>query len=122
MAQATVGLAILSDRPGELFALRWKDVNEQTCVLTVREAVYDRTFDTRKTVAGARQIPLSEAALNLIVDWKAKAARPPCLLRLQGFGTPECPVVDPPAHLLLVGAREGRARQSRRAVYGPSQH
>ena len=37
-----VGLAILSGlRRGELFALRWQDIDEGSRVLTVREAVYD---------------------------------------------------------------------------------
>jgi hypothetical protein len=42
-------------------------------LLTVREAVYDGTFSTPKTQAGPRQIPLSDAALRLIVDRKAQA-------------------------------------------------
>jgi hypothetical protein len=35
---------------------------------TVREAVYDGTFGTPKTEAGRRQIPLSEAALGLLLE------------------------------------------------------
>jgi integrase len=69
-----VGLAILSGlRRGDLFALRWKDVNEDARLLTVQEAVYDGTFSTPKTQAGSRQIPLSDAALRLIMDRKAQA-------------------------------------------------
>lgn len=41
-------------------------------MLTVREAVYDTTFDTPKTEAGLRQIPLSEAALRFIFEWKQR--------------------------------------------------
>jgi integrase len=71
-----VGLTILSGlRRGELFALRWQDIDERGRVLTVREAVYDGTFGTPKTEAGLRQIPLSEASLKLIGDWKQRAAR-----------------------------------------------
>jgi integrase len=66
------GLAILSGlRRGELFALRWRDIDEQARLLTVREAVYDGVFATPKTEAGSRQIPLSDAALTLIAEWKA---------------------------------------------------
>ena len=66
------GLAILSGlRRGELFALRWKDIDEQARLLTVREAVYDGVFGTPKTEAGSRQIPLSDTALTLIAEWKA---------------------------------------------------
>ncbi len=62
-----MGLAILSGlRRGELFALRWQDIDEDSRVLTVREAVYDGMFDTPKTEAGRRQIPLSQAALGFI--------------------------------------------------------
>lgn len=66
-----VGLAILSGlRRGELFALRWKDIDERGRLLTVREAVYDGTFSTPKTEAGVRQIPLSPSAVQLMADWK----------------------------------------------------
>lgn len=52
-SRTMVGLAILTGlRRGELFALRWRDIDEQTRVLTVREAVYDAVFSTPKTDAG----------------------------------------------------------------------
>ncbi len=57
-------------RRGELFALRWKDIDGQARMLTVRESVYDGMFSTPKTEAGARQIPLSATALQLIADWR----------------------------------------------------
>ena len=38
----------------------------------MREAVYEGTFSTPKTAAGVRQIPLSEAATTLMVDWRAR--------------------------------------------------
>jgi hypothetical protein len=70
-----VGLAILSGlRRGELFALRWHDIDEASRVLTGREAVYDGAFDTPKTEAGLRQIPLSEMALWFIGEWKGRRA------------------------------------------------
>src|SRR2546425_954321 len=76
LGRAMVGLAILSGlRRGELFALRWQDIDEGSRVLTVREAVYDTTFDTPKTEAGLRQIPLSEAALRFIGEWKERAIK-----------------------------------------------
>jgi integrase len=37
--------------------------------------VYEGTFDTPKTEAGVRQIPLSDAAMTLIADWRARAKR-----------------------------------------------
>jgi len=76
LGRATAGLAILSGlRRGELFALRWQDIDEHERVLTVREAVYDGTFGTPKTEAGVRQVPLSETALAFIAEWKRRAAR-----------------------------------------------
>jgi integrase len=71
LARTMVGLAILTGlRRGELFALRWKDIDEQEHLLRVREAVYDGTFGTPKTAAGSRQIPLSDSALRLVAEWK----------------------------------------------------
>jgi integrase len=71
LARTMAGLAILSGlRRGELFALRWKDIDEGARTLSVREAVYDGAFSTPKTAAGVRQIPLSATALQLIADWR----------------------------------------------------
>jgi integrase len=71
-----VGVALLSGlRRGELFALRWRDLDEQRQCLFVREAVYEGQFGTPKTAAGVRQIPLSEAAMKLIVDWRERVKR-----------------------------------------------
>ncbi len=69
-----VGLAVVTGlRRGELFALRWKDLDESRQTLTVREAVYDGTFSTPKTAAGVRRVPLSALALDLIGQWKRHA-------------------------------------------------
>jgi len=75
LPRTMAGLAILSGlRRGELFALRWQDLDETSRTLTVREAVYEGTFDTPKTAAGLRQIPLAESALALLATWKAARA------------------------------------------------
>jgi integrase len=79
LGRAMAGLALLSGlRRGELFALRWRDIDEEARVLTVREAVYDDAFDTPKTEAGLRQVPLSDAALRFIGEWKARSGEPVC--------------------------------------------
>jgi integrase len=73
LSRAMVALALLSGlRRGELFALRWHDIDEQTGRLTVREAIYDGTFSTPKTEAGRRQIPLSALALRFLAEWKLR--------------------------------------------------
>ena len=65
MPRALVGLALLSGvRQGELFALRWRDIDLPARVLHIREAVYEGIFGTPKTEAGRREIPLSEAAMQ----------------------------------------------------------
>ena len=49
MPRTMVGLAILSGlRRGELFALRWRDIDEQARLMTVREAVYDGVSARRR--------------------------------------------------------------------------
>jgi integrase len=71
LPKTMAGLAIVSGlRRGELFALRWRDIDQQARLLTVREAVYDGVFSTPKTEAGMRQIPLSPTALQLLEDWR----------------------------------------------------
>jgi integrase len=94
LPRTMVGLAILSGlRRGELFALRWKDIDEQKQLLTVREAVYDSTFSAPKTAAGLRQIPLSELARLLIAEWRAMATNvePGALVFATSQGTPILP-------------------------------
>ncbi len=67
------GLAMLTGlRRGELFALRWRDLDEESRLLTVREADYDGVFDTPKTEASSRQIPLADAACLLVAQWRAR--------------------------------------------------
>jgi integrase len=73
LARTLAGLAMLSGlRRGELFALRWQDLDEHGRMLVVQEAVYEGCFDTPKTAAGSRQIPISDGALRLIANWKAR--------------------------------------------------
>jgi integrase len=94
LARTMVGLAILSGlRRGELFALRWKDIDEQARMLTVREAVYDGTFGTPKTEAGSRRIPLSETAVRLVREWTARATdtQPEALMFATRMGTTIAP-------------------------------
>jgi integrase len=94
LPRTMVGLAILSGlRRGELFALRWRDIDEQAWLLTVREAVYDGVFSTPKTEAGARQIPLSSAWLALIQTWKSRveSTEPDLLVFSTGVGTSIAP-------------------------------
>lgn len=94
LARTMVGLALLSGlRRGELFALRWRDLDDPTRCLTVREAVYEGTFGTPKTDAGFRRVPLSETAWQLIEEWKphAKHLEPDALIFATWSGKPISP-------------------------------
>lgn len=76
LPRTIVGLSLLTGlRRGEVFALRWRDLDDQPGTLLVREAVYEGTFDTPKTEAGVRAIPLSESAQSLIERWRPQSGR-----------------------------------------------
>ena len=71
LARALVGVALLTGlRRGELFGLRWMDVDELGGSLWVRQAVYEGTVSTPKTAAGTRRVPLSQPALEVIAEWR----------------------------------------------------
>ncbi len=94
LPRTMAGLAILSGlRRGELFALRWRDLDEQERSLDVREAVYEGTFGTPKTEAGRRRIPLSDAAVKLIAEWRryVKNTEPGSLVFSTRAGKPISP-------------------------------
>jgi integrase len=76
LAKTMVGLVLLSGiRRGELFALRWRTLNEQIRCLMIREGVYEGKFDTPKTSASVRDLPLSEAVMQLVAEWRARCKR-----------------------------------------------
>jgi integrase len=76
LPRTLVGLALLTGlRRGELFALRWADVYEPNRSIQVRAAVYEGVFDDPETMAGLRTVPLPEAALQLLVAWKARTKK-----------------------------------------------
>jgi integrase len=94
LAKTMVGLAMLSGvRRCELFALRWMDLKEDGRCLMVREAVYEGSFDIPKTEASVRQIPLSDAAMKLMADWRARAksTQPEALVFATWSGKPISP-------------------------------
>jgi integrase len=76
LPRTLVGLALLTGlRRGELFALRWWDIDEPNRSLQVRAAVYEGVFDDPKTMASLRTIPLPNAALEVLAVWKGRAKR-----------------------------------------------
>jgi integrase len=94
LPRTMVGLALLTGlRRGELFALRWSDLDDASRCLSVREAVYEGKFGTPKTDAGSRRIPLSDTAWQLLDAWKERAqpATPALLLFATWSGKPISP-------------------------------
>ena len=74
LGRAMAGLALVTGlRRGELFGLRWRDIDEPNRLLTVREAIYDGVTNTPKTDAGRRAVPLSATAMALVDEWKTHA-------------------------------------------------
>ena len=64
-------------RRGELLALRWRslDLDETNGCLKLKEAVYDDQFDTPKTKAGMRVVPLSDPVLVMLREWRSRVKR-----------------------------------------------
>jgi integrase len=72
MFAASTGL-----RAGELHALRWKHINFQRREVRVETRVDPfRTEDVPKTRAGLRTIPLGEAVIRALQDWRQKTRYP----------------------------------------------
>ena len=61
--------------------------------LTVQEAVYEGAFGTPKTEAGLRRVPLSDATVVLLEEWKrhVKRTEPEALLFSTWSGKPISP-------------------------------
>jgi integrase len=94
LPRTSVGLALLTGlRRGEVFSLRWKNVNLEQRHLTVEEAVYEGAFGTPKTSAGLRRVPLSDGAVTLLTEWKLRARQttPDALLVSTWSGRPMRP-------------------------------
>ena len=55
----------------EIFADH-RDIDLAERTLTVREAIYEGVFDTPKTEAGVRRVPLSAAAVQVLEEWQRR--------------------------------------------------
>jgi integrase len=80
-------------RRGELLGLRWKCINTEHALVRIEEACYQGHFDTPKTVAGRRCVPIATPVLALIQDWKQRSPRtqPEDLVFGTRYGKPENP-------------------------------
>jgi integrase len=94
LPKTMVGVALLSGlRRGELFALRWRDLDEQRQCLIVREAVYEGSFGTPQD-RGWRATDSSFRGRNeVIVDWRGRVKRsePEALMFSTWSGKPILP-------------------------------
>ena len=91
LPRTLVGMALLTGvRRGELFGVRWRDVDLLERVITVEQAVYDGHFGPPKTRAGERILPLSDAAQALLAAWhqEARSTRPDDLVFATRTGKP----------------------------------
>ena len=74
LPKTMVGTALLTGlRRGELFALRWKSFDEGSHCIVISEAVYEGEFNTPKTAAGNRKIPICGFAYGLLSEWRLAA-------------------------------------------------
>jgi len=71
------GVAVRSQRVGvgELLALRWGALDLDVGTLTVRESVYEGTFQAPKTDRAMRTIPLGRHAIKALTDHRARVAK-----------------------------------------------
>jgi integrase len=84
-------IVFASMRPGEVLALRWKDIQSDRIV--VDERVYDDEFDDVKTDAGRREVPFDKhgvilAAIQRMWIRNKKYRKPDDLVFANKFGRP----------------------------------
>jgi len=92
--RAMVALAIVSGmRRGELLGLRWKCIDDESAIVRIEEACYLGHFDSPKTAAGRRLLPVPVPVLALLQEWKlrSKRAQPEDLVFGTRHGQPENP-------------------------------
>jgi integrase len=92
--RAMVALALISGmRRGELLGVRWKFIDEENAIVRIEEACYQGHFDTPKTEAGRRSLPIAAPVLALIQDWRQRSRRkaPEDLVFGTRHGKPENP-------------------------------
>ncbi len=62
-------------RVGELLAVRWRSIDLETGTLSVRESVYEGTFQRPKTQKAMRTIPLGPHVIAMLRAHQARATR-----------------------------------------------
>ncbi len=102
-------IVFASMRPGEVLALRWKDISDDRIVID--ERVYDDEFDDVKTEAGKREVPLDKhgvilAAVQQMWARNKEFRKPDDLVFANKAGKP----ID--RHNLLTPAREAGGRKA----------
>lgn len=66
--------AVMGMRRGEIFGLKWADVDEGPAILHVRRSFVDGVEGLPKTDSSRRPLPVPPQVLDALRAWKAKAA------------------------------------------------
>jgi integrase len=74
-------------RIGDLLALRWRDVDPETCVLRVMRSVYEGHFDEPKTARSRRSVPLGAKSIEILAARKPAGVDPEDLIFSTRTGT-----------------------------------
>jgi integrase len=65
--------AVMGMRRGEIFGLKWGDVDFGRAILHVRRSYVDGVVGPTKTDSSRRPLPIPEQALNVLAAWKRKS-------------------------------------------------
>lgn len=66
--------AVMGMRRGEIFGLKWTDVEFERAVLHIRRSYVDGVVGQPKTESSRRPLPLPPQAIEALTNWKAKSS------------------------------------------------
>jgi integrase len=66
--------AVTGIRRGELFGLKWEDVDLQNSILHIRRSFVDGVEGPPKTESSRRPLPIPQQAVEALTIWKARSA------------------------------------------------
>jgi integrase len=66
--------AVMGMRRGEIFGLKWADVDFERAVLHIRRSYVDGVVGQPKTESSRRPLPLPPQAIEALTKWKAESS------------------------------------------------
>jgi integrase len=66
--------AVMGMRRGEIFGLKWTDIEFERAVLHIRRSYVDGVVGQPKTESSRRPLPLPPQAIEALTNWKAKSS------------------------------------------------